>query len=253
MSSVLQWLSSRGVDRRLAAEQAAYVLLLKYRQRWEKIVPIELHRLAASLNCRISQVRRLEGGARLLPISGGFEVLVSAELPLAKHRMAIAHELAHTLFYSFENEIPMRLVEPSPREEHFCFDVARRILAPDWLIADIRRFRLAEPKDLFDCLTKRFKLSKLTAARVMLEDYQLAVGVAGRWRRVNEQWKLDRGRAFASPSLKPRDRKLLHAAAKRWLSESVLPEAPYGIIGLSEASGEGVFVCVANPSARRCA
>lgn len=249
MSNAVEWLSTGGVERRLAADQAANVLLSKYRQRWESIVPIELHRLAASLNCTVSTVQEVEGGARLLPIAGGFEVLVSAELPVAKYRMAIAHELAHTLFYSVEHDLPTRVLEPSRKEEHFCFDVARRILAPDWLIADVRRFHFAEPKDLFDCLTKTFKLSKSTAARVMLEDYELAVGVAGRWCRINGRWELDRGRAFASPCLKPKDRKLLRDAAKRWLCETVPPAAPYHIIGLSESSGTAMFVCVADANA----
>src|SRR5262249_273929 len=134
---------------------------------------------------------------------------------------------------SVEYDVPRRCLEPSTKEEQFCFDVGRRILAPDWLIADIRRFQFSDPRDLFDCLTSRLKLSKSTAARVMLEDYELAIGVAGRWRRLDGKWKLDRGRAFASPRLTPRDRKHLRATAMRWLAERVLPPGPYKIIGLS--------------------
>jgi hypothetical protein len=80
----------------------------------------------------------------------------------------------------------------------------------------------------------------------MLEDYALATGVAGRWRRVDGKWNLEPGRAFASPRLTPRDRKHLRTTAVRWLTEGAPPGEPYEIIGMSEPSGDAAFVCVVN-------
>src|SRR5216683_899778 len=97
----MHWLPTGGADREQAIEQASRQLIEAYKKTWPTIVPIELHRLAATLNAKISTVPNLEGEARLVPSKGGFMVFVDPALPAARQRMAIAHELAHTLFYDF--------------------------------------------------------------------------------------------------------------------------------------------------------
>lgn len=251
MNCVSQWLATSGAQRRTAAKLAAGTLLARYRDRWRTIVPPELHRLAASLGSTISRVKEVEGGARLLPVRGGFQILVSTDLHMAKYRMAVAHELAHTLFYSKDEEIPKRLFGPSRREEDFCFDVGRRILAPEWLISDLQRYGLLDPEELFDCLTGKLKLSKPIAARVMLEDYELVVGVAGRWSRNEAEWKLERGGAYASPCLGRKERKSLHELARRWLETNIAPLGPYQIVSRVHPPGEAAFVCVVRQSGQK--
>jgi hypothetical protein len=238
------WLRASGDELRLAVKHAALLLLEGYRHKWANLAPVELHRLAWSLETQISREPKVEGGARLMPVPGGFVVLIDNNLPVAKCRTSIAHELVHTLFYSRETRIPTRLFKMTPKEEHFCFDVGRRILAPDWLLVDLGLTEMQDAKAIFASLTRKLGLSKPVAARVMLEDYMLARGVAARWAHRNGQWDLVRGNVYASPSLSRNERQFLRGVAKQWLEKKTKVEEEYRVFGTFEQSGDSAFVLV---------
>lgn len=135
VSNPKSWLELDGEAWQRAVEEATSQLLRDYRWYWPDLFPVDLDRLAASLGAKIKVVRGLSGGARLLPAHQGFSVLISEAVWHGEYeinyRTAVAHELAHTLFYSRDSDdIPLRLFKlPNEREETFCFDVARRLLA----------------------------------------------------------------------------------------------------------------------------
>lgn len=172
----------------------------------------------------------VSGRARLLPTRGGFVVYVSrVDLGLALPdsygwqfwgsslaRTLLAHELVHTLFYDRAADPPQRLFPNSQREEAFCYDATRFLLAPHWLISDLGLDRAAPPV-AFQRLTSQLRLGMLTAARVMLADHELATGVAGEWVRVGDTWRLRPGRSAASGSLPRRAREALTGQVREYL------------------------------------
>jgi hypothetical protein len=215
-----------------------------YRERWPDLIPVELHRLAWCLAVRIDPVGPLEGGARLVPVSGGFVVLVDRRLSPARYRTAVAHELAHTLFYSVSSSMPKRRVEHSKKEEYFCFDVARRLLAPKWVVEAIGLRQGHDAQEVFNALTSKLHLSRPVAARVMLDDHELAQGVAGRWRKDGGAWLLGKGTACASPSLSQEQRRSLRHRAHQWLTGQQVTTVACRVIGELNRTGESAFVVV---------
>ncbi len=179
-----------------------------------------------------------------MPVKGGFHVLVSDELEPARYRTSVAHELCHTLFYSRDYDIPKRLLPPSEAEERFCFDVARRVLAPRWMVEAFGLLKHPEAETMFKTLTGTFKLSRPAAARLMLADYRLVVGVAGRWSLVKGDWELKRGESFASPQLTAKERKSLHSAARDWLGDRYRESIFRRVFGIMEAENRSAFVMV---------
>jgi hypothetical protein len=238
------WLNLRGTDRAAAVERASQELLRTYREQWPQLIPPELHRLAASLGCRILTVNGLQGGARLLPVKGGFHVLVSDRLESGRYRTSVAHELCHTLFYSRDGDIPKRFLPSSDAEEHFCFDVARRVLAPKWMVETVGLLHQCDAESVFRTLTEKFKLSRPAAARLMLADYRLAVGVAGRWSLVEGEWVLNRGESFASPKLTTGEKKVLHSTARNWLGDKYRESMFRRVFGFRETENQSAFVFV---------
>lgn len=244
MNSTLDWLNARGTARQQAVEEAASHLLREYRERWSRLMPVELHRLASTLRAKIEVVRDLAGGARLIPVPGGFHVLVCHSLGARRFRTAVAHEFAHTLFYTTGSEIPRRLADPTKTEEVFCFDVARRVLAPPWLLDDLDVRAMDDVEQVFRALTERLKLSRPLAARVLLEDYRLVRGLAGRWSSREGVWKSNRGEIYASPSLGDADRRELRAQVELYLTNR--PEAccPFRVFAIRESDGRSAFVLI---------
>jgi hypothetical protein len=236
--------SIAGVERRNAVIQAAAYLVERYRRRWASIVPIELNRLAYTLDAQIKRVPEVHDGARLIPVRGGFCVLVGHNLPRSKYRTSVAHELAHTLFYSRAAEMPQQLVAPTAKEEHFCFDVARRVLAPDYLIKSADLWQEPSARCIFRRLTDpngSFQLSQPVAARVMLADYELAVGVAGRCVKEGNEWTIQAGAAAVSPKLCPSDRTHLWTSVRHWLTDATEPSG-YHIFGQTAPDSLSAFV-----------
>lgn len=243
MNDVLQWLQVHGNERDRAVDKAAALLTEPYRRKYSKIVPPELHRLSALASARLVFVESLPGGARLVPMPGGFEILIDANLNHQRARTAIAHELVHTLFYSREREIPTRLIRPSKGEEHFCFDVARRVLAPMWMIESAGILELRAATEIFAALLKTFKLSRPVAARLMLQDYRFASGVAATWMNCEGAWTMRRGNCFASPELSKAERSRLHNLARSWLRREPLSDT-MGIRGYTDHARKSAFVLV---------
>jgi len=243
MTIALEWLNTKGIDRHCALESAAESLMADYRRSYCNMVPPELHRLASLIGARISYVEDLPGGARLLPVHGVFQILVDSTLDGYRKRTAIAHELAHTLFYSRNESIPKRVLPASRTEEHFCFDVARRILAPRWMIRSSGLPDIQDASRLFSTITTTFRLSRQMASRVLLQDYQLLSGVAAVWIKTGEQWGMKAGNCYASPDLSRKDRRTLHGVARAWLSNE-RKERFAEVIGSLDATTRRAFVLV---------
>lgn len=245
-SLVAVWLAAEGECRTRAVEEAAGLLLRPYISRWPNLIPVELHRLASTLKTEIVRMRGLKGDAFLVPSKNGFRILVKVGLSVGRYRTSIAHELAHILFYSApENGEPRRLVRHGTREEQFCFDVARRILTPMEHLRAIRVFDEKDPITIFSKLTQTLLLSRPWAARVMLADYPLVKGVAGRWVKEENGWRLQRGSAAATPTLSEVERRKLRGVAKKHLECHPKEGLGYQVFSVTEKTTGGVFVLVA--------
>ncbi len=199
-------------------ERAAERLLSRYRAECGERVPVDLERLATTLRARVFLVPALEGRGRLIAVKNGFHLLVNESTPRSQRRTIIAHELAHTLFYT-SDVTPRRLPGSFAREEEFCYDVARRLLAPPWLVDRVvESARDKGSDDFFGLIVRSLDLSRPVAAAVTLQDYHLACGYAGTWRRTPNGWALERRSARASTCLvSPVDRRLLRNAVLHWL------------------------------------
>ena len=248
-SLVVAWLAAEGECRRRAEEEAVDLLVQDYKSRWPNLIPTELYRLASTLNTEIVRMRDLKGDAFLLPTRTGFRILVKGGLHVARYRTSVAHELAHILFYSgLENGQPRRIIRHSQQEEYFCFDVARRILSPIEHLKAIKVFDDNNPLTIFLKLTRTLLLSRPWAARVMLADYSLVKGIAGRWVKTENGWKQQPGSATASPTLSHAERRKFREMAKKHL-ESQTKEVPgYHIFSVEEKTSGGIFVMVASQS-----
>jgi len=213
------WLSVKNEKREFAVQEAANILLSSYcsRSQWLNLIPIELYRLAATLNTKIEFISNTKSEATLIPVKGGFRILINGDLGRSRYRTSIAHELVHTLFYDSSKSVPRRMFKPSNEEEWFCFDVARRILAPEWHLMSLGVLTLRDPKQIFDLLTSKHKISLPMASRIVLQDYCIFQGVAGRWKKDEKGWKLQQGTAYASPTLSTKRRKMLNDRAREFL------------------------------------
>ncbi len=244
-SLVRKWLAVEGQFRNEAVHEASRLLLQEYMRQWEHLIPVELHRLAATLRSEIVRIKELEGEAILMPSQEGFRILVNATLPTGRYRTSIAHELAHTLFYTDSEEYPpCRCVPHSQQEEDFCFDVARNLLAPKEHLEAIGILRESDPAVIFKKLTGVLLLSRPLAARLMLAELTLARGIAGRWVRTASGWKQQYPSSTATPSLSQRERGKLRMVASQYLQCPGKQPHATKIISVDEKSGEGIFLVV---------
>jgi hypothetical protein len=240
MEAFSKWLNCHGDERRSALDEAATIALEKYFQRWGQHIPIDLYRLAASLNCRITRVNNLKGEAKLVPTKAGFSILVSDKLSSGRLRTSVAHEIAHTLFYSIDKDIPRRAASLTKSEEVFCFDLARRILLPYQHLEYFNTNQIRDTFSVFNNLIKIFRLSKDVAALVMFNDYSIAEGIAGRWIFDKSSWNLVPGNFYASSSLMKTERKFARARIEFWLENGQQNNGE--IIGFPESSNHTIFV-----------
>lgn len=211
-----EWLQAVGEKRTAALKKAAADLLGEYRrQKNTQGAPINLYRLAALQKIKIVLVKGLSGGGRLLPVTGGFQILIDHTLPERKFRASVAHELAHSLFFARTQSIPTRLFPSNQAEHNFCFDVARHILGPEWLLEEVGVFHATSAVSIFDLLTNSLRISRPLAARLMLEDYKLRTGLADRWIRHGNEWQLDPGTSLVSPSISGSRKR--EVEIRRWL------------------------------------
>ena len=238
-----KWLATEGQARYEAVQEAACLLLHVYLQKWAYLIPVELHRLAATLNAEIVRLQNLDGDAILMPVQSGFRILVNAALPTGRFRASVAHELVHTLFYAIEDGCTSRRSVPhTPREEPFCFDVARHLLAPKEHLEAIGVLRESDPAVIFAKLTKVLLLSRPWAARVMLADHVLAKGIAGRWVRTDAGCRQEKYSATATPSLSRQERTKLRMAVAEHLQSPEMKSSELGILVVHEKSSDSVFV-----------
>lgn len=245
IASIQAWLAASGKERAEAVEEASRRLLDHYFRRWPEIVPVELHRLAWSLRAEVFRSEHASGDAFLMPTRGGFRILADSDRPVGRYRTAVAHELVHTLFYSDPDDgEPRRLLPRSRREEHFCFDVARRILAPYQHLELIGILKEPNPAVVFEKLTRVLLLSRPLAARVMLADHVLAKGFAARWVERPSGWRHVSGSAAATPSLSQKERARLRDVARIHLEFGSTQPNGLGLLSVREARSDGTFVVV---------
>jgi hypothetical protein len=242
-AEISSWLTASGATRVKVIHEAASLLLAEYFRKWIHLIPVELHRLSATMRSEIVRSTTLNGEALLLPIKDGFKILVNAKSVVARYRASVAHELAHTMFYSNElGSVPARLIPYSKEEEFFCFEVARHILSPREHLESVGVFAEHDPTAIFNILTHKLQLSRPWASKVMLSDHALVKGIAGRWKRTEEGWMQQYGTSSASPDLDKKDRKQLRTAVTEYLNHDTgFPSSTEPII-IKETSGEGIFV-----------
>lgn len=240
-----KWLATEGQARYEAVQEAARLLLHPYLQKWAHLIPVELDGLAATLNAEIVRLQNLDGDAILMPVQSGFRILVNAALPTGRFRASVAHELVHTLFYAIEDGCTSRRSVPhTHREEPFCFDVARHLLAPKEHLEAVGVLRESDPAVIFTELTKVLLLSRPWAARLMLADHVLAKGIAGRWVRTDHGWRQEKHSATATPSLSRQERGKLRMAVADYLQSPDNKPRASRILAVKERSEEGVFVLI---------
>jgi len=102
---------------------------------------------------------------------------------------------------------------------------------------------LPSDADKFGALVKTFKLSRHVAARLLLQDYGLASGVAAVWTQSSGEWKMKGGNCFASPELGRHERARLHGVARAWLRKEEF-DKEMSVTGLLDTSGLTGFVLV---------
>ena len=243
-------METQGPERLRAAAEASNRLFAKYPKSRAPADYVDIGLLSQSLSVRVHWLPRVSGRARLIPRKDGFTVYATAygsEHSSAgtwnhpRARMDLAHELAHTLFYSWQNDVPIRQFPVTPDEEHFCFDAARRVLAPAWLVAHLSK-STRDIRNLYDLLCLRGRISRPTAARLLLSDYGIAQGVAGRWKRHDGNWRLEPGTGVASSNLSISQRQAFRAQALRCLNDET-PPAAY-MVDLRMQSDDTAYVMV---------
>jgi hypothetical protein len=111
---------------------------------------------------------------RLIPIVGGFEMILynSASLHEYRTRSTLAHELGHTFLYDLSKNIPEPYFEPSKtinwEIEGFVYEIARSILMPAELL---RKYATNKPSvKRFIWLQKKFRVSSNFLARRLIKD-----------------------------------------------------------------------------------
>lgn len=239
-----QWIDLVGDERRIAIQEAAALLLRDY---WSRSVTeyVDLDLLCETLGVSLLRTRGLGGDVRLLPTPHGFRILLDEALPPERQRMAIAHELVHTLFY--DRPVigsPRRLKPPSSWEENFCFDAARRILAPSRLVKAPGFLDGLSPGWMFWTVVKKLRLSRPTAARVLLDDHQVMTGVAARWLRRAGEWTLDRGSATATPRLSREERRTMHDIVRTTLETGEFNNTAFSVVLNRSLKQNSVFALI---------
>ena len=249
MTTALEWLTADGYERKEAVCQAASCLLTLYRQRYhEKGRPINVFKVAETLNVGLVRIWKLKEGARLIPKRGGFQILIDSSLFGSRLRTSIAHELAHSLFYHRNSDPPKRLAAPTRREHNFCFDVARYVLAPQWLLDEADVFGALQVGEMLEILTNRLWISRTWAARVILGDYEIAYGFAGRWQKGRLGWSYEASSGSASPGMAAEERAICKTIAKQWLEEGAEPETGYYIHVVEERPRSTRFLVIVRTS-----
>lgn len=245
MNTGEKWLAAHGDGWRVAVEEAAGRLLSAYRPSLPEEIPLNIYRLAYDLDTKIEFHSEMEGEARLLPIHGGFLILADERIKgrnYKRFRTSVAHELAHTLFYERGAPVPKRGAPATAREEQFCFDVARRVLAPRAHVRGIVGQPPYNLEQVFSGLTVELQLSRPVAARAMLEDHRAASGIAGYWTPKSGSWEPKRGQVYASPDLTSEERKRLRSLVKRFLERGRDVPLPWKLVKFVEGEDESVFV-----------
>ena len=221
----IEWLKASGGKWKENLLLAANLLLKEYRVKWSHVVPINLNLLAFSLDTKIRVVSTLESEATISPGYRCFTIFLRGSTNSSRKRTKIAHELAHILFYNMHLDIPRRLIDENKkelreREEIFCYDLARYLLAPEWVIKEMfpeHRLKSMNHFKTFEYFVRTLQITKPLASRLILEDYSLTNGFCGYWKLKGNKWDLDGNKAFYSKNFKGRKNEVKKAVMD-WLN-----------------------------------
>lgn len=240
------FLNATGPEWRASVRLAAEQLLFDYRTKWERYVPVELNRLAFCRHAKIMRSDRIKREAVILPAKSLFMILVRNDLFGARFRCSVAHEIAHTLFYTIPtaNNAGTRIIEHSAKEEQFCFDVARYLLAPEWQLKALGLLNSSDAAEMLHRLVEELMLSRLWAARIILADYSLAKGIAGWWSLTEAGWALEKGQATASPVLNRNERAAFREVAQSRLNGNNVKDGICSVTVNEESGRRRAFVMV---------
>ena len=170
-------------------------------------------------------------------------ILVDSRLQRASARLAVAHEIVHSIFYERPalGLIPKRIRKWETAEEHFCFDVGRRLLAPRSLLKRVAGDRIVDCEATFRCLIESFQVSRQVAARILFQDFEYFTGWASRWVLSRGKWSMDVKCCVGSKDLSATQRRKLRDHVPRVI-EGVATDNAFHWFQWIDAAGKGVFV-----------
>lgn len=136
----------------------------------------EVGKLRGVRGARFCSLRYSE--AKLVPVEGGFNVLLSNTSYRVRQRASFAHELAHTFFYDMRAKRPSRLIPNGTRnpklrakEEEICWAFASELLMPRELVSSIVENHQGGRLDLASEIAERCEVSLEFAIRKLLYSY----------------------------------------------------------------------------------
>lgn len=126
------------------------IRLLQKNELEEGKIPVNIQRIAALRKIlKIELVeedffRKIRGykdkqfDACLMPVPGGFKVMLSKSYDTRHRRYSLAHEIIHTFFYDIDSDIPQRItVLDHEVEERICNSGAAELLMPSGLFSEL--------------------------------------------------------------------------------------------------------------------
>ena len=180
-----RWLTSRhGFTTDQLAEEVAATLCVGSGQR----IPVDIHSLAKTLGVKRYRRAAMSEAGRLATEPGGFVIELAQRRSGHSHslskseRFTVAHELAHTVFFSKDPPSPRRVAPrfDASEEELFCNMVASALLMPHRATAAGWEALPGEASDASRILimADRYQVSPNAMARRLIEDLALLWGLA---------------------------------------------------------------------------
>lgn len=205
---------------------------------------------------RISALRPkpyIPGLATIIPRNGTYEVLYAPYQRLEDTRFCIAHEIAHTFWFSFERPgepiSPLqRAMGDDPTIEWLCNRGGAAILLPR---GDVRPFAETSHRALQlipQLATQYLVPERLVARRLFQECWNSQVSVLGVTLRVGAAIPAGRIAWMVASRENGRRRK---SATGRVVPSDMIPQTPNGLTVRVEIDGRWLLLTDADPSERR--
>lgn len=159
---------SNGKNGREAARHLAVATLARYRKACNVAThPYDPRQIAPLLFVKsISKSSTLTSDAAIVPVAGGFQIILKSGARWGRQSYSIAHELGHTFFYDSRSSVPVKLVHSEDgfkEEERRCDEFAAALLMPEDEFTDAFRTQMVQRGNGIAELARQFKVSLLTA------------------------------------------------------------------------------------------